>query len=311
MASIVTVTFSPCIDKSTTVDLFVPEIKMHCGKAKLEPGGGGINVARAIHQLGSSAAAIYPAGGYTGRFFTALLNQDNIVSIIVETNQETRENFVVLETSTNRQYRFGMPGTALQEMEWQQMLQRLEAFSHADYIIASGSLPPGVPAEVYARIAQIAKANNARLIVDTGGQALRYALAEGVYLIKPNLGELAQLTGKTFLEQHEILPAAQQLIENYHCTAVVVSMGGEGALLVTKDMAAKVVPPAVQRKSTVGAGDSMVAGMVIKLSKGETLLTAAQYGVACGTAATLNPGTALCKYEDAEKIFAQVQTVII
>jgi len=303
MPQIVTITFSPCIDKSTSVFQMVPEKKLKCAYPKLEPGGGGINIARAIKKLGGEAITIYPAGGYTGKYFNDLLEKENVPSIIIESQNETRENIIVRDESSGRQYRFGMPGNSLSETEIQGILLALERINDVAYVVVSGSLPPGVPPDIFARIAIITKKKKAKLIVDTSGQALKHAIREGLFLVKPNLGELSFIAGKNYLEQNDIANAAKQIIEKNKCEVIVVSMGKEGALLVTKDLELKFTPPVVKQKSTVGAGDSMVAGIIYSLSNGEELETAVQYGVACGTAATLNEGTELCRLEDAERLF--------
>jgi 6-phosphofructokinase 2 len=308
MPAILTITFSPCIDKTTSVTALVPEKKLKCSAPKLEPGGGGINVARAIKKLGGEATALYPAGGYTGRFFDKLLADEGIPTIIIETENETRENIIVLDESANQQYRFGMPGTALKEAEWNQVLKVIEEIKGVEFIVASGSLPPGVPTDIFARIGVIAKKKNMKFIADTSGEALKYAVNEGVYLVKPNLGELGSLTGKNYLEHTEVVTAAREIIEKGNCELVVVSMGAAGAMLVTKEMAKKYSPPAVKRKSTVGAGDSMVAGIVLSLFNKKSLEESVRYGVACGTAATMNPGTELCRPEDAAWIYKAVVT---
>jgi len=307
MPQIVTITFSPCIDKSTSISRLVPEKKLNCAYPKLEPGGGGINVARAIKKLGGEATAIYPAGGYTGKYFIKLLEKENVPSIIIEAKNETRENIIVYEELTALQYRFGMPGNPLSDIEWKKIMQAVEDANDIKYIIASGSLPPGVPTDIFARLAIIAKKKNSKFIVDSCGEALVNAVNAGVFLLKPNLGELSTLAGKDYLEKNEIATAAKQLIEKNKCEAIVVSMGKEGALLVTKDMEMKITPPAVEQKSTVGAGDSMVAGIVYSLFKGNDLETAVQYGVACGTAATLNAGTGLCKPDDVHGLFCKIR----
>lgn len=308
MSQIITITFSPCIDKSTSVPALVPEKKLKCAAPKLEPGGGGINVARAIKKLGGEATAIYPAGGYTGKYFNKLMADEAVPSIIIETESESRENIIVLEESTNRQYRFGMPGTELKETEWKQLLGTVEEIKNVGFIVASGSLPPGVPVDIFARIGATAKKRNIKFIVDTSGDALKYAAGEGVYLLKPNLGELGSLVGKTYLAPGEAALAAKQVIEKGNCEVVVVSMGDAGALLVTKEKLIKFSPPPVKRKSTVGAGDSMVAGIVLKLSKDMSLEESVQYGVACGTAATMNAGTELCRLQDVEKLYKAITT---
>ncbi len=303
MKKIITITFSPSIDKSTSVQSLIPEKKMRCASPKLEPGGGGINVARAIKKLGGEALAIFPSGGYTGVFFNHLLEKENIPSIIIETTHETRENIVVLDESTNNQYRFGMPSTELLKNEWQQCLKAVDGVKNVEFIVASGSLPPGVPLNIYAQLAKIAKKSNAKFIVDTSGEALKQAADEGVYLLKPNLGELASLIGLEKIDAADVEDVAKKLIHKNRCEIIVVSLGVAGAILVTKNETYRVVPPKVDTKSTVGAGDSMVAGIVYSLSRGMNLKQTLNYGVACGTAATMNLGTELCRKEDVEKLF--------
>jgi len=311
MSSIVTITFSPCIDKSTSVQSLIPEKKLKCRPPKLEPGGGGINVARAIKKLGGEATAIFPSGGYTGNFFNHLLEKENVPSVIIESTNETRENIIVLDESTNNQYRFGMPGTELNENEWKQCLDAVKKVNNAEFIIASGSLPPGVPLDIYGQLAKIAKAKNAKYIVDTSGEALKKAVDEGVYLLKPNLGELGSLTGKKELQHSEAKDIASGIIAKGKCEVIVISMGAAGAMLLTNEIAEIIIPPPVKRKSTVGAGDSMVAGIIFYLSLGKNLSEAIRYGVACGTAATMNSGTELCRKNDADKLYTSIKKIEI
>lgn len=303
MSSIITITFNPAIDKSTSVALLIPEKKLKCTTPVFEPGGGGINVARAIKKLGGEATAVYMAGGYTGKAFIELLTKELVQSIVIETAGNTRENLIVAEMASNQQYRFGMPGPHILEHEWKECLTAIEKINGAEYIVASGSLPKGVPTDIFARIAAIARNKKAKFIVDTSGEALKQAVNEGVYLIKPNLGELSSLAGKEELNIELVVDVARTIIEKGNCEVVVVSMGSAGAMLVTKEMAQQIIPPAVIRKSTVGAGDSMVAGMVLSLSRNKSLIETVQYGVAAGTAATMNPGTELCRLEDAEHLY--------
>ncbi len=307
MPRIVTITFSPCIDKSTSVASLIPEKKLRCASPKLEPGGGGINVARALKKLGSDAIAIYPSGGYTGKFFNHLMDIENIQSIIIETTNETRENIIVLDEQDNCQYRFGMPGTPLNEHEWQQCLEAVEGIENPEFIIASGSLPPGVPHNVYAQLAEISRAKQAKFIVDTSGDALTKAADKGVYLLKPNLGELSALAGIAQLQHGDIVNIAREIISQGKCEVMVVSMGIEGATLITKDLVEIIVPPKAKKQSTVGAGDSMVAGIVHYLSQGKSIAEATRFGVACGTAATMNSGTELCNLQDVEMLYEVMQ----
>jgi 6-phosphofructokinase 2 len=304
---IITITFSPCIDKTTSVQDFIPEKKLRCAPPVFEPGGGGINVSRAIRKLGGESIAVYPSGGCSGVLFDRLLAKEKVVSKIVRAENETRENFIVVEESSGNQYRFGTPGTFLAEYEWQEIVSKVEEEDDIDYIVASGSLPPGVPLDIYARIAAISKSKNARFIVDTSGEALKYAVREGVFMVKPNLNELGALTGKPVADSTQIIQAAQFIITENNCSAVVVSMGGAGAIFVSKDHAGKISVPKIDIKSTVGAGDSMVAGIVMYLSMDRVLYEAVLYGLACGSAATMNPGTELCKKEDADRLFRQIK----
>ena len=235
--------------------------------AKLEPGGGGINVARALKKLGEDAIAIFPSGGYTGKFFNHLMEIDKIHSKIIEIENETRENIIVLDRSANCQYRFGMPGTELSEEEWKNCLKAVEEIDNIDFLVASGSLPPGVPTTIYATLADIAKKKKAKFIVDTSGEALKDAAERGVYLMKPNLGELSYLAGLKELKHTDVVEVARKIIAKGMCEVMIVSMGVHGATLVTKDTAEIITPPKVELKSTVGAGDSMVAGIIFFLSK--------------------------------------------
>jgi 6-phosphofructokinase 2 len=303
---IVTITLNPCVDKSTSVAVIIPEKKLRCAIPKFEPGGGGINVARAIKKLGGNAAAIYFAGGYSGKFLESLLYNEGINSEVIETASHTRENLIVVDESANCQYRFGMPGSQIIQSEYEACLLKLEQMIGVEFIVASGSLSPGIPTDIFGRLAGIAKKLNAKFIVDTSGEALQQAVKEGVYLIKPSLNELATLTGKKRLNKEDIVEEARAIITSGGCEVMVVSLGADGALLVTKSKAIQFIPPSVELKSTVGAGDSMVAGIVFSLEQKISIEEAVRYGVACGTAATMNAGTELCKLADVQKLTLQV-----
>jgi len=299
----VTVTFNPAVDKSTTVSSLIPEKKLVCSNPILEPGGGGINVARAVKKLGGEALAVFPAGGYNGRLLERLLEREGVASLAIPIKNDSRENLVVLDKGANLQYRFGMPGPEMTLAEWTACLQAIEDVSNPRYIVASGSHGNGVPNDIFAQLAVIAKKKNAKLVVDTSGEPLKAAIGEGVYMIKPNLGELAYLAGKEELDFESLTGVARQIIDNGGCEMVVVSMGAGGAMLVAKDIARYITAPPVKKKSTIGAGDSMVAGIILSLFRGEDIIESVKYGVACGTAATMNPGTALCQPEDAARMY--------
>ncbi|NLR60339.1 1-phosphofructokinase family hexose kinase [Chitinophaga polysaccharea] len=306
MPGIITITLNPAIDKSTTVQKLVPERKLACTAPTFEPGGGGVNVARAIQKLGGNAKAIYLAGGHTGKFYDSLLQAEGVSAISVPIAGHTRENLIVTDMGNHAQYRLDMPGPWVNPVEWQHLLEKIREIDDINYIVASGSLAPGVPADIFASFSAIAAIKGARFIVDTSGEALKQSLREGAYLVKPNVRELAGFAGVETLSQTGIIDVAKEIISKHRCEVVVVSMGETGAMLITAELSIKIPAPGVTRVSTVGAGDSMLAGIVYSLSAGTDILEAVQFGVACGTAATLNPGTALCKKEDAQVLFGEV-----
>lgn len=300
--SIVTLTLNPSLDKSTHFSKLVPEQKIRCEKPRYDAGGGGINVSKAILKLGLKSTCIYTSGGSPGEMLEQLIREAGIESIAVKTANWTRENFIAFEHASQSQYRFGFPGNELSKEEKNKIIQIVETIT-ADYLVISGSLNEGLPTDFYQKIAEIAQSSGIKVIVDTSGAPLQKVLETGVYLIKPNIGELAKLVGAPHLELPEVERAAKSLIEKGGAQIVVVSLGAEGALLVSKDVVEFVAAPKVEKKSTVGAGDSMVGGMVWALSQNKPLKEVLQWGVSCGTAATMNEGTQLFKVEDVRRLF--------
>jgi 6-phosphofructokinase 2 len=307
MSTIVTLTMNPTIDKSTSTDNVMAEHKIRCDPPSFEPGGGGVNVSRAIKKLGGESLLMYTSGGMAGQRLHNLLDQEDILQKPLLIEDMTRENFVVFERSTERQYRFGMPGPKLKENEWESCLKELSSLDPVpDYIVASGSLPPGVPVDFYARVARIGKEIGARVIVDASGDALKMALEEGVYLIKPNIREFSRLLGQEKIGESEILDKGKKIVSACKCEIIVVSLGAGGALLLSAELVERMVPPAVPISSKVGAGDSMVAGIVLAMSRGKPLREAVLYGLAAGSAAVMTPGTELCRKEDTERLYAKM-----
>jgi 6-phosphofructokinase 2 len=301
---IVTITMNPAVDKSTTLDKLIPEKKLRCAALQTDAGGGGINVSKGLRELGGKSIALFPAGGANGKFLQKLLKRDGIDFTMIEVMAETRETFNITALSNNEQFRFIMPGNELDHETMERCLSRLKSiYPFPSIIVASGSLPPGIPEDFFARVASIAKAKGSKLIVDTSGDPLKAAAKEGVYMLKPNLGELAALTGKGHLQDDEILPTAQQLIAEGNCEVAVISMGAAGAMLVSKDFHETISAPDVKKQSTSGAGDSMVAGMTWMLEQEKSLSEILRFGVACGSAATMNPGTQLFTKADALRLY--------
>jgi 6-phosphofructokinase 2 len=307
---ILTVTINPAVDKSTSLEKMIPEKKLRCEAPVVEAGGGGINVSKAVHELGGDTIAIFPAGGANGALLERLLGGRQIPYKTIPVAGETRENITVTELSKNAQYRFVMPGGALTTTEVDQCLSEVNAVQPAPQIIvASGSLPPGAPEDFFATLARMAKEKNAKLIVDTSGIPLQRAAKEGVYLLKPNLSELCSLVGKDYLQLDEVADAARQVISMGYCKVLVASMGPSGALLISDGNVDRVPAPIVKKVSTVGAGDCMVAGIAYMLEQERPLAEVLRFGVACGTAATMRPGTGLFQKPDVYRLYEWLKTV--
>jgi len=309
MPDIVTITFNPCIDKSCSIDALVPDRKLRCTDFVNEPGGGGVNVARAITKLGGEAHAIFLAGGYPGNLLQQLLRGEGVPFIAIETDQDTRENMMVTDRSTGLQYRFVTAGNAIPEKYWKECLDIVAGLDKLSYLVVSGSLQPGFPPDLFGRLARIASQKEARLVLDVPAESILDHPVTGAYLLKPNLGELSMLAGKEQLNGTEIAGAARALIAHNTAEVILVSMGAAGALLVTRENAEHFIAPPVKRVSTVGAGDSMVAGTVLYLHEGKSLREAVRYGIACGTAATLNTGTQLCTRGEADQLYRYISDI--
>lgn len=308
MPPIVTLTLNPAVDKNTEIGHVVAEDKLRCDAPSREPGGGGLNVSRVVDRLGGHSTAVYTSGGFTGAMLESLLDDEGLDHTPLPIDDWTRENLIVYETSTDRQFRFGMPGPSLMPGEVEDSLTVLRDLHPApDYLVASGSLPPGAPDDTYAAVAGAAHTVGARPILDTSGAALREAMDAGWYLLKPNLRELEQLAGDTLGTERQRIDAARGFIERGWCEVVVLSMGASGALLITTDRAEHVRSPTVPIASRVGAGDSMVAGLTVALTRGLDLGAAVQFGVAAGAAAVMTPGTELCHRDDTERLFEQIR----
>jgi len=305
MKTITTLTINPSLDKSTHFKGLIAEQKIRCEKPRYDAGGGGINVSKAIAKIGGKSTCIFTSGGSSGEMLEDLIAKEKLESSVIKTKNWTRENFIAFENKSKAQYRFGFPGNEFSEDEKDKILQTIKELQ-TDYLVISGSLNEGLSTNFYQKISEIGKESNIKVIVDTSGEALKKVLETGVYLIKPNIGELAKLIGVERLELPEVEKAAKKLIEDKSAEIVVVSLGADGAILVTKEETHLVKAPKVEKKSTVGAGDSMVGGMVWALSQNKTLKEVIQIGVCCGTAATMNEGTQLFKVEDVMLLLKEI-----
>jgi 6-phosphofructokinase 2 len=305
---IVTLTINPAIDIFVNVNRIEPTRKLRCSAPKRDPGGGGINVARAAHRLGADVAAIYPTGGAIGKLLHKLVEREGIASLVTPSHVETRENFTAFEMETGEQYRFVLPGSTLHRAEWEACLDALTSLPEKPhYVVASGSVPPGVPDDFFAQVARRAKALGAKSVIDTSGPALEAALGEGVTLIKPNLVELIEFSASSLETDAERVAACRALIAGKRAEIVALTLGEDGALLVSGDRAWRAEPMAIDVVSTVGAGDSFLGGLVAALAAGQPLEHAFRVAVAAASAALLSPGTELCQEGEVKRLLKDVR----
>ncbi len=306
METIVTLTINPAVDLFTATDRIEPEHKLRCSAPRIDPGGGGINVSRALNKLGVRSLAVYTAGGPPGQMLRQRLDGEGLEHRAVETREWTRQSIMVSSRQPEALYRFILPGPNLSDSEWGEALGLIERLEPSPkVVVGSGSLAPGVPVDFYARLIACAKRCGARAVIDASGPAIEAVLDAGADLLKPNRRELEQLCRTRVESLADVVRAARMLIDR-GTGAVVVSRGADGAVAVTAERALRLVAPKVPVSSTVGAGDSMVAGLALGLASGDTLGEAASKGMAAGTAAVMTPGTELCRRDDFEAVLPRI-----
>lgn len=308
MRPVATLTMNPTIDKTTAVDQVQADVKLRCQEPRREPGGGGINVARVITRLGGTSEALFMAGGPLARVLEQGLDDEGVPHHAVPIEGWTRENLIVNEIASEQQFRFGMPGPQISDEEWRACLRRLaDLHPTPSLVVASGSLAPGMSEDAFVEVARVARQMEARLIVDTSGAALQQAVEAGAYLLKPNVRELQELVGEELPDEEEQEEAARQVLQRGNCHAIVLSLGARGALLVTAERTRRLPAPTVPVRSKVGAGDSMVGGIALGLARDLPLEDALRLGIAAGAAAVMTKGTELCRREDTDRIFTDLQ----
>lgn len=298
MDTLATLTMNPTVDLSYEVERVVDTHKMRARDERYSPGGGGINVARIFIRLGGNARCYYPAGGPVGEAFHHLVGAHSLPGRRIEIAGNTRVSMTVLESSTRREYRFVPEGPELAESEWRACLNALGE-ARCEMLVASGSLPRGVPDDFYARVAAIAREAGIRFALDTSGRGLAGGLAEGgVAIVKPSHGELSQLVGAELATVDDIRAAAAAIVREGRAEIVTVTMGHRGALLVHKEGSLYVPAIPVGAVSAVGAGDSFLAAMLFRLANGAAVEEAFRFAMAAGTAAVCTPGTEMCHPDD-------------
>ena len=305
MRQIMTITMNPAVDIVWELEEMVPHRKLRSTRGIPYPGGGGINVSRGISKLGGESWAIITRGGLTGMLLTELLDELGLSRRVVKIAGHTRLAGICFERSTGHEYRVTPPGPELREEEWQAVLD-LVGEMKTEYVVGTGSLPRGVPNDFYARVAARAKERGAKVVLDTSGKALFEALKEGVYMVKPSQRELENLLRKRAYKEEQQEDLARELVDQGMAEVVALTLGEDGALLVTKDTSLRLPSPRVEVKSAVGAGDSFVSAMVFGLSEGRSPEDAFTLAVAAGAASVMTAGTELFRKPDVDKLYAQL-----
>jgi 6-phosphofructokinase 2 len=304
MKPIVTLTLNPAIDGACETDLVRPTHKIRTRGDTYHPGGGGINVARVIAELGGPVMAVYLAGGATGGVLGELMTEAGLRSECVPIAGHTRISLTVFEESSGLEYRFVPEGPEVSPGEWIACLETIDALDF-DWLVISGSGPRGLPPDCFVTLTRRAQARGAKVVLDSSGPALRASLeAGGLTLIKPSVGELRALTGLPLEDRDEVAEVAREIVDAGRAEMVAVTMGHEGALLASREANFTRAAPEVPVRSATGAGDSFVGAMTLALAEGKGPRAAFLIGMAAGSATVMHPGTGLCRRADVERLHA-------
>ncbi|OIJ27629.1 1-phosphofructokinase family hexose kinase [Nocardioides luteus] len=296
-SDVVTITLNPALDYSFSVPSLVPGSKMRSSAPRIDPGGGGINVARVLHVLGVRTLAVFPAAGHIGQALTELLEVERLPFEAIEVTGETRLSHHVTARDTGLEYRFVLPGQPLTAADLERCLEVVRRQGrHAAYVVLSGSLPPGSSTDTVARVRCLADSIGARLVLDASGGALDRA--HGAFLLKPSVRELEDHLGRRLPSAEEQLAGARELLEAAQAGVVVLSRGHLGIALVTPTDDQLLPAVAGEVVSGVGAGDALVAGMVAGLVRGWELPRAARLGLSCSAAMIATAGTSVFSRDD-------------
>ncbi|MFP5213410.1 MAG: 1-phosphofructokinase [Acidobacteriota bacterium] len=303
---IYTVTLNPALDRTMVVEKLLDEDTVRVISETSYAGGKGIDVSRAIHELGGETVAMGLLGGYDGMKLEGLLINAGILTDFTRISGETRTNIILKEKEPGRQYVISASGPEIDSSEIGAFYQHLLSVPRMDYLVMSGSLPRGVSPNVYGQIVLAGKRKNGFILLDADGEALRQAVAYSPDAIKPNRFELSRLVGKELENERDVALACDE-VHRMGVRYVLVSMGKKGMILSTGDSKLKAVAPAVKTDSAVGAGDSSVAGFILALSQGKDLSDCIRLACAAGTATAMTPGTELCHRKDVEELLDRVE----
>ena len=305
---IFTLTMNPTLDRYLYIDELKEDDTVRVKRYSDYPAGKGIDVSRVIRELGGVSVAVALLGGATGRKIEELLDEEGVIYTAIRVEPETRTN-IILQLK-DHQYRLSLPGETVRREKLEKVRETLQALVRpGDMVVISGSLPKGVSPDFYTGIIFILKQFGAVVYFDSDGENLKAGVLAEPKGIKPNIHELSRLYGKPIEENDlaEILKAASDIHRNYRIEEVMVSLGGQGAILYTKDGIWRVKVPKLPVVSAVGAGDSFLAAFVMKRTEGADYETALRWAGAAGSAAVLTPGTQLCRKEDVEALLERIE----
>jgi len=303
---IYTVTLNPALDRAIVIDRLIEDDTIRVVFETVYAAGKGIDVSRVIKELGGQSIALGFVGGYRGIELEGLLINAGVMTDFTNISQETRTNIILKERSSGRQFVISAEGPEVSPAEIGTLYKRIGQLQAMDYLVMCGSLPKGATPNLYGQLILAGKKKNAFVMLDTDGQALKEAVEYAPHAIKPNIHELSRLVEKDIEKESQILDACELLHEK-GIKFVLVSRGKDGLILSTPDMKLKAVAPPVQVESTVGAGDSVVAGFILAHSMGKDLEECLRLGCASGTATARTPGTELCHKKDVDEIINKVQ----
>ena len=307
-APILTITLNPALDMSTSAARVVPDIKLRCEAPSFDPGGGGINVSRAIRNMGGHSAALVALGGTTGQRMADMLDAAGISLITLPAPGETRQSLTADDRATRQQYRFVMPGPAWSESDVERALAlAVSAAAEGALVVLSGSNPPGVPPAFAAMLAERLRGHGTRLIVDTSGEALATVAAardRRVEILRMDDEEAEGLAGRPLPYRADTAAFAASLVASGAARGMIVARGRDGNIIATDDGIWHAEAARVPVISKVGAGDSFLAGFTLAYARGWPVADALGLAAAAASATVQTPATELCRAEDVERLFA-------
>lgn len=303
---IITVTLNPAVDKTVEVDNCTIDSVNRVSSIKLDAGGKGINVSKVVKSLGGESVALGVLAGGTGKFIKNYLDNEEIKNDFSFVPGETRTNIKIVDKVKGTNTDINEPGSSISEEDIKKIKEKV--FSNAkqeDILVLSGSVPQGVEKNIYELWIKEAKDLGVKTILDADGELLKQGILSGPYLIKPNIHELEKLFGVKIDGIPQVINLCQNIFD-YGVNIIAVSLGAEGALFMNKEKTIFAHGIKVKVKSTVGAGDSMVAALAFALDKGYSFEKAVTLSVASATAGVMTEGTTAGELEDILNIEKQV-----